>query len=62
METLHIPEWKVLLKYIKFCSIPMLLFPELVFNPAGKTEICILHEYAQHALRVQPKYVYKELG
>lgn len=31
-------------------------------NPAGKSSVCILHEFVQHAERVQPKYVFKELG
>ncbi len=35
---------------------------EFILNPTGKSEICILHEYVQHALKVQPKYIYKELG
>ncbi|GFW81496.1 microprocessor complex subunit DGCR8 [Trichonephila clavipes] len=30
-------------------------------NPSGKSPVCILHEYVQHTLRVQPKYVFKEL-
>ena len=34
---------------------------EFVLNPTGKSEICILHEYVQHALRMQPRYIYKEL-
>ena len=35
---------------------------EFVLNPAGKSDICILHEYVQHAMRVQPRYIIKELG
>lgn len=31
-------------------------------NPAGKSSVCILHEFVQHAERVQPKYIFKELG
>ena len=38
------------------------LFAEFILNPTGKSDICILHEYVQHALKVQPKYIYKELG
>ncbi|XP_074601554.1 microprocessor complex subunit partner of drosha isoform X2 [Brevipalpus obovatus] len=34
---------------------------EFVMNPAGKSSVCILHEFIQHAERVQPKYVFKEL-
>jgi hypothetical protein len=31
-------------------------------NPAGKSFVCILHEFVQHAERVQPKYTFQELG
>jgi microprocessor complex subunit DGCR8 len=34
---------------------------EFVMNPAGKSSVCILHEFVQHTERVQPKYVFKEL-
>ncbi|KAK6192581.1 hypothetical protein SNE40_004026 [Patella caerulea] len=34
---------------------------EFVLNPSGKSYICILHEYIQHTMRVQPRYKYKEL-
>lgn len=34
---------------------------EFVMNPAGKSYVCILHEFIQHRNRVQPKYEYKEL-
>lgn len=34
---------------------------EFIMNPSGKSPVCILHEYAQHTLRVQPKYIFKEL-
>ena len=34
---------------------------EFVMNPAGKSSVCILHEFVQHAERVQPKYVFQEL-
>ncbi|ESO05107.1 hypothetical protein HELRODRAFT_99418 [Helobdella robusta] len=34
---------------------------EFVINPAGKSAVCILHEYAQHAIKVQPKYKFTEL-
>lgn len=30
-------------------------------NPNGKSYICILHEYVQHALKKQPTYEFKEL-
>ena len=30
-------------------------------NPQGKSSVCILHEYVQHALRQQPTYQFKEL-
>ena len=33
---------------------------EFVLNLKGKNDVCILHEYAQHVLRVQPTYDYKE--
>lgn len=31
-------------------------------NPNGKSYVCILHEYVQHALKKQPSYQFKELG
>ncbi|XP_067135138.1 microprocessor complex subunit DGCR8 [Centruroides vittatus] len=34
---------------------------EFVMNPSGKSYVCILHEYVQHAMRVQPRYTFKEL-
>lgn len=34
---------------------------EFVMNPAGKSSVCILHEFVQHKEKVQPRYVYKEL-
>ncbi|UYV81330.1 DGCR8 [Cordylochernes scorpioides] len=34
---------------------------EFVMNPAGKSYVCILHEYVQHALRMQPRFAFKEL-
>ena len=37
------------------------IFTEFVLNPAGKSDICILHEYVQQALRVQPRYIFEEL-
>lgn len=37
-------------------------FLEFIMNPSGKSPVCILHEYVQHTLRVQPKYIFKELG
>lgn len=30
-------------------------------NPSGKSSVCILHEFVQHQLKVQPRYIYKEL-
>ena len=30
-------------------------------NPQGKSSVCILHEYVQHALRQQPTYQFREL-
>lgn len=49
---------------LKQCSMSWLCFcfVEFVLNPTGKSYVCILHEYAQHTLRVQPRYVFKELG
>jgi microprocessor complex subunit DGCR8 len=35
---------------------------EWVMNPNGKSYVCILHEYVQHALKKQPAYDFKELG
>lgn len=34
---------------------------EFVMNPAGKSYVCILHEFIQHKEKVQPRYHYKEL-
>ncbi|KAI1293581.1 Microprocessor complex subunit DGCR8 [Halotydeus destructor] len=34
---------------------------EFVMNPAGKSSVCILHEFVQHAMRVQPQYRFQEL-
>lgn len=34
---------------------------EWVMNPNGKSYVCILHEYVQHALKKQPSYEFKEL-
>lgn len=34
---------------------------EFVMNPAGKSFVCILHEFVQHQEKVQPRYIYKEL-
>lgn len=34
---------------------------EFVINPDGKTAVCILHEYTQNVLRVQPSYIFKEI-
>ena len=30
-------------------------------NPQGKSSVCILHEYVQHALRTQPSYTFGEI-
>lgn len=35
---------------------------EWILNPAGKSYVCILHEYVQHALKKQPCYQFKEIG
>lgn len=35
---------------------------EWIMNPAGKSYVCILHEYVQHALKKQPAYQFKEIG
>ncbi|XP_033747277.1 microprocessor complex subunit DGCR8-like isoform X2 [Pecten maximus] len=49
------------------CKIPQVKgdekpkLKEFVLNPLGKSYVCILHEYAQHTLRIQPRYVFKEL-
>ncbi|XP_014483299.1 PREDICTED: microprocessor complex subunit DGCR8 [Dinoponera quadriceps] len=32
-----------------------------IMNPSGKSYVCILHEYVQHALKKQPSYKFKEL-
>lgn len=34
---------------------------EWIMNPNGKSFVCILHEYVQHALKKQPSYEFKEL-
>lgn len=34
---------------------------EWIMNPNGKSYVCILHEYVQHALKKQPVYEFKEL-
>ncbi|KAG5682513.1 hypothetical protein PVAND_011862 [Polypedilum vanderplanki] len=34
---------------------------EYVMNPNGKSYVCILHEYVQHALKKQPTYEFCEL-
>lgn len=34
---------------------------EWVMNPNGKSYVCILHEYVQHAYKKQPTYEFKEL-
>jgi microprocessor complex subunit DGCR8 len=34
---------------------------EWVMNPNGKSYVCILHEYVQHAWKKQPTYEFKEL-
>ncbi|XP_076344510.1 microprocessor complex subunit partner of drosha [Tachypleus tridentatus] len=34
---------------------------EFIMNPSGKSFICILHEYVQHAMKLQPRYIFKEL-
>lgn len=35
---------------------------EWIMNPNGKSYVCILHEYVQHALKKQPTYKFTELG
>ena len=35
---------------------------ELMLNIKGKNDICILHEYAQHVLKVKPEFQFKETG
>lgn len=34
---------------------------EFFLNPSGKSYVCILHEYVQHTMKVQPFYIFKEL-
>lgn len=34
---------------------------EFFLNPSGKSFVCILHEYVQHTMKVQPFYIFKEL-
>ncbi|KAJ8972047.1 hypothetical protein NQ317_013191 [Molorchus minor] len=34
---------------------------EWIMNPSGKSYVCILHEYVQHALKKQPTYQFTEL-
>ncbi|KAI8489432.1 Microprocessor complex subunit dgcr8 [Branchiostoma belcheri] len=33
---------------------------EFLLNPAGKSSVCILHEYTQRVMRAQPQYQYTE--
>ena len=42
----------------RVCILPA---PEFVLNPAGKSDISILHEYVQQAMRQQPRYMFEEL-
>nr|WDW26282.1 pasha [Amrasca biguttula biguttula] len=35
---------------------------EWIINPNGKSNVCILHEYVQQALKNHPKYEFKELA
>ena len=35
---------------------------DFVINPEGKSAVCILHEYTQHVIRVQPVYTFTEIG
>ncbi|KAH6934654.1 hypothetical protein HPB50_026271 [Hyalomma asiaticum] len=35
---------------------------EFIMNPSGKSNVCILHEYVQHAMRTQPQYKFGELA
>jgi microprocessor complex subunit DGCR8 len=42
-------------------DVPHAKRKEFVFNPAGKSHVCILHEYAQHTMRTHPHYVFQEL-
>ncbi|ESO99587.1 hypothetical protein LOTGIDRAFT_141857, partial [Lottia gigantea] len=48
-------------KLLITCPVPPTSKTEFVLNPSGKSYICILHEYIQHTMRVQPRYKYKEL-
>ena len=34
---------------------------EFFLNPSGKSSVCILHEYVQHTMKVQPVYMFREL-
>lgn len=34
---------------------------QYIMNPNNKSNVCILHEYVQHALKKQPTYEFKEL-
>lgn len=34
---------------------------EFIMNPAGKSYVCILHEFIQHTRRVQPSYKFEEV-
>lgn len=31
-----------------------------IFNPKGKSYVCILHEYLQHSIKKTPEYTYAE--
>ena len=32
-----------------------------IINPAGKSTVCLLHEYVQQSLKTQPYYQFTEL-
>ena len=57
-------EFKLIYHIAKALLIYCIMFfiSEFVLNPVGKSPVCILHEYAQHTLKVQPRYAFQELG
>lgn len=42
-------------------AIPKSSKREFIMNPAGKSYVCILHEFIQHTRRVQPTYKFEEV-
>lgn len=62
VRAIYIHTYFLLLFYTYASAILRLCCAEFWMNPSKKSDICILHEYAQHVLRTQPQYVFQELG